>query len=70
MTLSAASPHTIRDELTAMVVRDLLGPAGGDGRRTGSARRPRLSALPRRYAGTQGFRTARPADGRTRHRRR
>lgn len=28
--LSLASPHDIRDELTIMVVNDLLGPAGGD----------------------------------------
>src|SRR5258706_3935727 len=27
--LPAISPHAIRDELTAMVVQDLLGPAGG-----------------------------------------
>src|SRR6266850_5735374 len=27
--LLTASPHTIRDELTEMVVNDLLGPAGG-----------------------------------------
>ena len=29
MTLSAPSPATLRDELTAMVIKDLLGPAGG-----------------------------------------
>ena len=29
-TLQPASPHDIRDELTIMVVNDLLGPAGGD----------------------------------------
>src|SRR5436190_10753936 len=29
MTLPITTPHTIRDELTQMVVRDLLGPAGG-----------------------------------------
>src|SRR5439155_23864809 len=30
MTLSMTTPHTIRDELTRMVARDLLGPAGGE----------------------------------------
>jgi hypothetical protein len=30
MTLPIATPHSIRDELTQMVVRDLLGPAGGE----------------------------------------
>src|SRR6266576_3450443 len=30
MTLPITTPHTIRDELTRMVVRDLLGPAGGE----------------------------------------
>src|ERR1017187_4988297 len=29
MTLTLPTPHAIRDELTGMVVRDLLGPAGG-----------------------------------------
>src|SRR5713101_7915003 len=29
MTLTVPKPHTIRDELTQMVIRDLLGPAGG-----------------------------------------
>src|SRR5437762_738255 len=29
MTFNAASPHHLRDELTEMIVRDLLGPAGG-----------------------------------------
>jgi hypothetical protein len=29
MTLPITTPHTIRDELTRMIVRDLLGPAGG-----------------------------------------
>src|SRR6185312_6118037 len=29
MTLPVTSPHAVRDELTRMVVRDLLGPAGG-----------------------------------------
>jgi hypothetical protein len=29
MTLLAPTPHAIRDELTQIVVRDLLGPAGG-----------------------------------------
>lgn len=27
--LPSATPHAIRDELTEMVVKDLLGPAGG-----------------------------------------
>ena len=30
MKLTVTTPHTIRDELTRMVVRDLLGPAGGE----------------------------------------
>jgi hypothetical protein len=30
MTLPISKPHTIRDELTRMIVRDLLGPAGGE----------------------------------------
>src|SRR5438552_4989778 len=30
MSLPVKTPHAIRDELTRMVVRDLLGPAGGD----------------------------------------
>jgi hypothetical protein len=30
MTLRVITPHAARDELTQMVVRDLLGPAGGD----------------------------------------
>jgi len=30
MTLTVPTPHTIRDELTRVVVRDLLGPAGGE----------------------------------------
>ena len=30
MSLTVTTPHTIRDELTRMVVRDLLGPAGGE----------------------------------------
>src|SRR5438132_5310915 len=29
MTLPITTPHTIRDELTTMIVRDLLGPAAG-----------------------------------------
>jgi hypothetical protein len=29
MTLAPPTPHAIRDELTQMIVRDLLGPAGG-----------------------------------------
>jgi hypothetical protein len=30
MTLPVITPHIIRDELTRMIVRDLLGPAGGE----------------------------------------
>jgi hypothetical protein len=30
MTLPITKPHAIRDELTRMIVRDLLGPAGGE----------------------------------------
>src|SRR6266566_4701339 len=30
MTNSIQNPHIVRDELTLMVVRDLLGPAGGE----------------------------------------
>ena len=33
------SPHQLRAQIEAMVLGDLLGPAGGDGRRAGAGGR-------------------------------